>query len=173
MPLGIRSAETSDKVSTPPPGWYSATETSSSVRWWDGQQWTDHFKPIETSGSASGFVVNPPAPLKNSPRVVEQSSIYQEPWNKLRRSDGAEEPRSQESNAPAVTGFGLGIASFFLFSVPILGSLLSLAALTTSGVGLSKTSSETAVKYRVFSIIGLALGGIYLVLSFAAPYNWA
>ncbi len=79
-------------------------------------------------------------------------------------------PRSKAalSNPAAVTGFSLGIAAFFLFSVPVLGLLLSIGAGVNSGIGLSKQQDGMAKRYRVFAIIGLILGIIYSLMALLA-----
>lgn len=74
-----------------------------------------------------------------------------------------------QSNPAASTGFGLGLASFFLFPIPILGLLLSLAAVVVSGVGLSKQRMGMPKKYRVFAIVGLVLGIVYTLMALITP----
>ncbi|MFK0005090.1 DUF6804 family protein [Paenarthrobacter sp. NPDC090522] len=68
------------------------------------------------------------------------------------------------TNPVAVTGFGLGLASFFLFSIPVFGLVLSLAAIVVSAMGLPQTHG-TAKKYRVFAILGLILGIVYAFMA--------
>jgi hypothetical protein len=74
-----------------------------------------------------------------------------------------------QSNPAAVTGFSLGIASFFLFSIPVFGLLLSLATTLVSGVGLSRQRGGMATRFRVFAIIGLVLGIIYTLMALITP----
>ncbi|WP_342025206.1 DUF2510 domain-containing protein [Arthrobacter citreus] len=82
------------------------------------------------------------------------------------------------SNPLALTGFILGIVSFFMFFIPIVGSVISLAAGAFSAIGLSNQSDRAPV-YKVFGIIGLILGVIFTLLSvlilaliFSDPYSY-
>lgn len=68
------------------------------------------------------------------------------------------------TNPVAATGFALGIAAFFLFSIPVFGLLLSLAAVVVSSMGLPQAPG-TAKKYRVFAILGLILGVVYALMA--------
>lgn len=70
----------------------------------------------------------------------------------------------QPANPVAATGFAFGIASFFLFTVPIFGLILSLAAIVLSAMGLPQAYG-TPKKYRVFAIIGLVLGVVYALMA--------
>ncbi|WP_420181258.1 hypothetical protein [Paenarthrobacter sp. TA1.8] len=56
------------------------------------------------------------------------------------------------------------MAAFFLFSIPIFGLLLSLAALVVSAMGLPQAQG-TPKQYRVFAVIGLILGIIYTLMA--------
>lgn len=40
--------------STPEPGWYDDPEQPGSLRWWDGQAWTDHRRPLPTDPPPTG-----------------------------------------------------------------------------------------------------------------------
>lgn len=82
------------------------------------------------------------------------------------------------SNPLALTGFILGIVSFFLFFIPIVGSVISLAAGAFSAIGLSNQGGRSPV-YKVFGIIGLILGVIFTLLSvlilalvFSDPFSY-
>lgn len=82
------------------------------------------------------------------------------------------------SNPLALTGFILGIVSFFMFFIPIVGSVISLAAGAFSAIGLSNQSGRSPV-YKVFGIVGLILGVIFTLLSvlilalvFSDPFSY-
>lgn len=49
--MGIVSDVTA--LTAPPPGWYPDRNEANLVRWWDGQQWTDHTK--STAPAAAAF----------------------------------------------------------------------------------------------------------------------
>jgi len=36
---------------TPPPGWFADPTTSGIERWWDGQQWSAHVRPVGVVGA--------------------------------------------------------------------------------------------------------------------------
>lgn len=50
----------------PPPGWYPDPEGGSRLRWWEGTDWSDRYRPRPTSG---GTPV-PPPPVGGSPPGV-------------------------------------------------------------------------------------------------------
>ena len=81
-------------------------------------------------------------------------------WTQHTRANAANAP----ANPVAVTGLALGIASCFLFSIPIFGLILSLAAIVLSAMGLPQAPG-TAKKYRVFAILGLILGVVYALMA--------
>lgn len=122
-------------MNNPPAGWYKDTDNPSQQRWWDGKTWTQH-----TQGMTGD--------LSNTVDTAAGRSGMVGP-----------------SNPAAATGFGLGIAAFFLFNIPIFGLLLSVAAAVVSGIGLSKQSSAMAKKFRVFGIVGLILGIVYTLMA--------
>ena len=81
------------------------------------------------------------------------------------------------SNPLSLTGFILGIVSLFMFLVPIVGTVIALAAGAFSAIGLSN-QRDRAPLYKVFGIIGLILGVIFTLLSllmlaliFSGPYT--
>lgn len=73
-------------------------------------------------------------------------------------------PKPKQSNGLAITGFGLGVASFFLFAIPILGILLTLSALAVSSFGLAMQTPQHAKSGKVLGIIGASLGGLYTLM---------
>ena len=126
-------------MNNPPAGWYEDANDPSLLRWWDGNMWTYH-----TQANLPGKVHHPA------------------------KTGAAPRGKAALSNPAAVTGFSLGIAAFFLFSVPIFGLLISIGAGVNSGIGLSKQQAGMAKKYRVFAIIGLILGIIYTLMAVLA-----
>lgn len=63
------------------------------------------------------------------------------------------------------TGFGLGIAAFFLFGFPVLGPLICVAAIVVSTTALVRRRPGASRKDKVFAIIGLVLGVIYTLMA--------
>lgn len=74
--------ENSHGPSSPQPGWYPVPQ-SPSLRWWDGQNWTDQWAPppatpSNTSASVGFPATQSPPPLQNkSPRPTD----FQHLWN--------------------------------------------------------------------------------------------
>ncbi len=56
---------------TAPAGWYPHPEMASTMRYWDGQAWTDHIAPASAAPSTSPAPSAPPAP----PQAAKQSQI--------------------------------------------------------------------------------------------------
>ena len=40
-------------MSNPVQGWYADPEGSDQLRWWDGTQWSDQFRPAPTGNRSS------------------------------------------------------------------------------------------------------------------------
>lgn len=126
------------------------------------------------SDPSSGSRPAPSASVKSIPRSSHVAGWYVEPGTPhlLRCWDGhtwtshtkSKEIPTPHSNPLAVTGFGLGIGSVFLFSVPVLGLVLSLAAIVVSAMGIPQRPG-TAKRFRVFAILGVILGSVYSVMA--------
>lgn len=122
-------------MNQPPAGWYANPDEAGKQRWWDGGRWTEHIR-----GAHEGNV---------GPSAVS-APVY-----------GAEETRA---NPAARTGFGLGLASLFLFGVPLVGLLLCLSAVVVSAIALGPHTPEAAKSDKVYAIIGLVLGIVYTLM---------
>ncbi|BAS11780.1 insertion element IS630 uncharacterized 39 kDa protein [Arthrobacter sp. Hiyo8] len=77
----------------------------------------------------------------------------------------ASQTRGRAVSALSGTGFGLGIAAFFLFGFPVLGPLICIAAIVFSTIALLQRVPGASKKDMVFAIIGLALGAIYTLMA--------
>ena len=50
-------------MTSPAPGWYSDPANAGSLRWWDGQQWTEHYAPNQAA--TPGSLLDDVAPQKS------------------------------------------------------------------------------------------------------------
>lgn len=89
-------------MTQPPAGWYANPENLNQIRWWNGSHWTDHVQAAP-----------PPGPEIAIPGLAGSADLAA-----ARRSSGS------GVSAASGTGFGLGIAAFFLFGFPVLGPLI-------------------------------------------------
>lgn len=140
-------------MTQPPAGWYANPEKHNQIRWWDGSHWTEH--------------------VQNVPTPRHAVDVYQSPGSKIATpglggsADLAAEKRRQGSGVSAAsgTGFGLGIAAFFLFGFPVLGPLICVAAIVVSATALIRRQPGASRKDKVFAIVGLVLGVIYTLMA--------
>lgn len=63
--LGIATQAVAQQMGGPPAGWHADPNGSGRLRYWDGQSWTDHYSPPQTSA-----VDNTALPLTASPRDI-------------------------------------------------------------------------------------------------------
>lgn len=60
-------------MTQPPAGWYSNPQAPSQIRWWDGEQWTEHVQGIEARSPGAEIVpiaaFTRPAPVRFSPYI--------------------------------------------------------------------------------------------------------
>lgn len=66
-------------TSTPAPGWYPDQTNSAQLRWWDGQAWTEHSKPLSPDGSEQATVV-PSGWGSPSVQSAATKSAEKKPW---------------------------------------------------------------------------------------------
>ena len=80
-------------MSNPVQGWYADPERSDQLRWWDGTQWSDQFRPAPTGNEAAsdthpqpaaqveepptGAPVQVPAPAKPAAKPIAQPPASQ------------------------------------------------------------------------------------------------
>jgi len=168
------------------PGWYKDPAGSHSLRWWDGNQWTNHMQPQPTppppptanvSTTPIGHVpfVSPSQPfgvaggsagVQSAPSTVQAGMQYDPAW----ATRTSYQPRARGgvavSNRMAWIGFGAGIAAivaiFFKFADPNAGVYLPVFGLTAI-----VTSIRAIIRYRNGSVtvlwapvVGLVLGAV-------------
>ncbi|MCO4253605.1 DUF2510 domain-containing protein [Pseudarthrobacter raffinosi] len=126
-------------MSQPPAGWYANPNAPHQQRWWDGTVWTEHVRAVQEGPRVPSTVTAPAYGAKGA---------------------------SASGNPAASTGFGLGLASMFLFGFPYVGVLLCLSAIVVSAVGLRRHRPGAAKKEKVLAIIGLVLGIVYTLMAF-------
>lgn len=66
-------------TNTPAPGWYTDQTNSAQLRWWDGQAWTEHSKPLSPSGIEQSTVV-PSAWSSPSVQSAATKAAEKKPW---------------------------------------------------------------------------------------------
>ncbi|WP_446666055.1 phospholipid scramblase-related protein [Flexivirga sp. B27] len=76
-------------TSNPPAAWYNDPAGSNQLRWWDGQQWTEHYQPM-------------PAPQQQPPQQQQQGSTYPQGGYPQEQQSGG--PQGQQSNYPQQRG---------------------------------------------------------------------
>ncbi|MCG2624678.1 DUF2510 domain-containing protein [Arthrobacter sp. I2-34] len=122
----------------------------------------------QTALPPAGWYLDPSDPARQKwwdGRAWTEHVQVQAPVLQAARHDSPQPAVTRPSNPIATTGFALGIASFFLFAIPIFGVLLSITAALFSWVGLVLQGPEMATRYKVFGIIGVALGLVYTFMS--------
>jgi hypothetical protein len=139
--------------------------------------WHEPIDPEEINGPASSGMlqaqapqsaVHPERPQRGHPPAGwytdSNNSAQQRWWDGRTWTQHTRAKVGGGGNPVAATGFALGVASFFLFSVPIFGLLLSLATIVVSSMGLPQAPG-TAKKYRVFAVLGVILGVTYALMA--------
>ena len=101
-------------MSNPVQGWYADPEGSDQLRWWDGTQWSDQFRPAPT-----GAPVEVPAATKPTAAKPATKPIAQPPASQL------------------ITTAILGLLTFFF----IAGAALAGTAYVDTGDDLKDAQS--------------------------------
>lgn len=112
----------------PPAGWYP--DSTGTVRWWDGEQWTEHQPPPPPTQVPPGAVEEEPAPVAASETGVlaapgEPRDVQPMPA-KERRSEAASQ-RGQDSGSGkglAMTALGVAVAALLLCWIPIVNNVV-------------------------------------------------
>lgn len=161
-------------MSLPPAGWYSSPNTPPNQRrWWTGSQWTEHLKDVHqgTSHTSSGTEPAIPDVGASAPLKAALAPLQRNDFSTSVPLKGPTSPVplktpsvSASGNTAAKAGFWLGVASAFLFTVPLLGFLLCLAAAIVSAVGLDRHKQDAPKSDKVYAIIGLVLGFVYTLM---------
>lgn len=112
----------------PPAGWYP--HSTGTVRWWDGEQWTEHTPPPPPTQAAPAAAAPPEQPAHGDPvlRAAEGES------RELRHSVGSRRavvetsPQTGEPSGGgkglAMTALGVAIVSLLLCWIPVVNNVV-------------------------------------------------
>lgn len=122
-------------MSNPVQGWYADPEGSDQLRWWDGAQWSDQFRPAPTGNQATSDTPSEPAAQVEFPPTgapVQVSTATTPPAAKP-----ATKPKAQPPASQLVTTGILGLLTFFF----IAGAALAGSAYVSAGNDLQNAQS--------------------------------
>lgn len=102
-------------MSTPIPGWYSDPAGTPQLRWWDGNQWTDQYRPGDTATPTQSA-----APATSSPIPNATSTNVQPPLSATQFVPAAPKPRGK------ATGGQIAIAAVTSILVLIFAATSAL-----------------------------------------------
>lgn len=165
-------------------GWYP--DEGGTLRYWDGEQWTEHVQPLEVdetvtatevmavadSAAGSEFMYDAAqASLASAggTQIVASKATLQSPVGQIPLQ---EQPASTQmgtqiyvggagpakpTNGIGVAGFVLALIGVFLAWVPFLGWVVWLLGLIFSAVGVFKTPKGLSIAGLVISLLDLIL----------------
>ena len=117
-------------MSNPVQGWYADPEGSDQLRWWDGTQWSDQFRPAPTGNEAAGDTHPQPAAQVEEPPT---GAPVQVPT----ATNHATKPIAQPPASQLITTGILGLLTFFF----IAGAALAGSAYVSAGNDLQNAQS--------------------------------
>ena len=122
-------------MSNPVQGWYADPEGSDQLRWWDGTQWSDQFRPAPTGNQTSSNTLSEPAAQVEFPPTgapVQVPTTTTPPAAKP-----ATKPKAQPPASQLITTAILGLLTFFF----IAGAALAGTAYVDTGDDLKDAQS--------------------------------
>jgi hypothetical protein len=142
----------------PAAGWYIDPESDAQLRWWSGEEWTEHKQPnpqyLQAPIAATSVVNEPYVPMASYNPAASGSP---------RLSRVEKDRQIRRNNSFAYIGCVFSLLAFLFNPVAIL----SLLGIVFSAIGLSKsheldghqkvTGRGTAIAGIVLGLIGLAL----------------
>ena len=138
--LDFRSLFEGETVALPPAGWYFDPESSATMRWWSGEEWTEHQQPLATA--------SPTAQSQLTGRVARLENARQ-----LRLSN-------------AFAWLGLLVAGVSVIVNPL--GIFSMIAVVFGSIGLARANrlrdGGTPVTGRGAAIAGLVVGLVTLMI---------
>jgi len=122
-------------VSNPVQGWYADPEGSDQLRWWDGTQWSDQFRPAPTGNEAVSDAPSDPAAQVEPPPTG--APVQVPAATKHTAAKPATKPIAQPPASQLITTGILGILVFFF----IAGAALAGSAYVDAGDDLKEAQS--------------------------------
>ena len=113
-------------MSNPVQGWYADPEGSDQLRWWDGTQWSDQFRPAPTGNEAAS---------DTHPQAAAQ--VEEPPTDAPAPAKPAAKPIAQPPASQLITTGILGLLTFFF----IAGAALAGSAYVSAGYDLQNAQS--------------------------------
>ena len=118
-------------MSNPVQGWYADPEGSDQLRWWDGTQWSDQFRPAPTGNEAVSDARPQPAAQVEPPPTGAPVQVP------AATKPTATKPIAQPPASQLITTGILGILVFFF----IAGAALAGSAYVDAGDDLKEAQS--------------------------------
>jgi len=122
-------------MSNPVQGWYADPEGSDQLRWWDGTQWSDQFRPAPTGNEAVSDARPQPAAQEEFPPTGAPAQVSAAA--KPTATKPATKPKAQPPASQLITTGILGILIFFF----IAGAALAGSAYVDAGDDLKDAQS--------------------------------
>ena len=122
-------------MSNPVQGWYADPEGSDQLRWWDGAQWSDQFRPAPTGNEAVSDAPSDPAAQVEPPPTG--APVQVPAATKHTAAKPATKPIAQPPASQLITTGILGILVFFF----IAGAALAGSAYVDAGDDLKEAQS--------------------------------
>ena len=122
-------------MSNPVQGWYADPEGSDQLRWWDGTQWSDQFRPAPTGNEAVSDARPQPAAQVEFPPTG--TPVQVPAATKPTAAKPATKPIAQPPASQLITTGILGILTFFF----IAGAALAGTAYVDTGDDLKEAQS--------------------------------
>ena len=113
-------------MSNPVQGWYADPEGSDQLRWWDGTQWSDQFRPAPTGNEAARDTHSQPS-----------AQVEEPPTDAPAPAKPAAKPIAQPPASQLITTGILGLLTFFF----IAGAALAGSAYVSAGYDLQNAQS--------------------------------
>ena len=124
-------------MSNPVQGWYADPEGSDQLRWWDGTQWSDQFRPAPTGGeTASEAAPQPTTPVEPPPTGAPVQAPGTTQPATVKPAPG--KPTAQPPASQIVTAGLLTLLAFFFIG----GAALAAITYVDSGEEVQQAQSD-------------------------------